>query len=101
MISSADFNSSLPRVDGASAPPPHPRKGPPTVRHGEADDELSGRTHDRQRAVLMTASGQLRDRLRAVSRGRRHTLFSTALRHPHGRRVAATAERLPLIPEAG
>ena len=39
---------------------------------GEADDVVSGRSHDRQRAVLMSATGQLRGRLRAVSRGRRH-----------------------------
>ena len=40
---------------------------------GEADDVVSGRSRDRQRAVLMSATGQLRGRLRAVSRGRRHT----------------------------
>lgn len=38
---------------------------------GEADDVVSGRSHDRQWAVLMSATGQLRGRLRAVSRGRR------------------------------
>ena len=38
---------------------------------GEADDVVSGRSNDRQWAVFMSASGQLRGRLRAVSRGRR------------------------------
>lgn len=41
---------------------------------GEADDVVSGRSHDRQWAVLMSATGQLRGRLRAVSRGRRHSV---------------------------
>ena len=40
---------------------------------GEADDIVSGRSHGRQRAVLMSATGQLRGRLRAVSRVRCHT----------------------------
>jgi hypothetical protein len=42
------------------------------VGTGEADDVVSGRSHDRQWAAFMSASGQLRGRLRAVSRGRRH-----------------------------
>jgi hypothetical protein len=45
------------------------------VATGEADDIVSGRSHDRQRAVLTSASGQLRGRLRAVSRGRRHKVL--------------------------
>jgi hypothetical protein len=47
------------------------------VGTGEADDVVSGRSHDRQWAVLMSATGQLRGRLRAVSRGRRQR-FSRA-----------------------
>lgn len=43
---------------------------------GEADDVVSGRSHDRQWAVLMSASGQLRGRLRAVSRGRRQAALA-------------------------
>ena len=35
---------------------------------GEADDVVSGRSHDRQRAVLMSASGQLYGRLRDLPR---------------------------------
>ena len=46
---------------------------------GEADDVVSGRSHDRQWAVLMSASGQLYGRLRAVSRGRRHAIRVSAL----------------------
>jgi hypothetical protein len=42
------------------------------VGRGEADDIVSGRSHGHHRAILMTASGQFRGRLRAVSRGRRH-----------------------------
>jgi hypothetical protein len=72
MISSADFNLSLPRGDGASAPPTTPEEGTPTARRGEADDKVSGKSHDRQRAVFMSATGQLYGRLRAVSRGRCH-----------------------------
>lgn len=44
---------------------------------GEADDVVSGRSRDRQRAVLMSATGQLRGRLRAVSRGRRQAVRSS------------------------
>jgi hypothetical protein len=39
---------------------------------GEADDKVLGRSHRRHRAVFMSAGGQFRGRLRAVSRGRRH-----------------------------
>jgi len=39
---------------------------------------VSGRSHDRQRAVFMSASGQLRGRLRAVSRGRCHSFIGLA-----------------------
>jgi len=42
------------------------------LRPGEADELVSGRSHDRQRATFMTATGQLHGRLRAVSRGRCH-----------------------------
>jgi hypothetical protein len=44
-----------------------------TAGAGEADDDVSGRSHDHQRAILMTATGQFRGRLRAVSRGRRQS----------------------------
>ena len=40
---------------------------------GEADDVVSGRSRDRQRAVLMSATGQLPGRLREFSRDRRHS----------------------------
>ena len=43
---------------------------------GEADDVVSGRSHDRHRAVLMAATGQLRGRLRAEFHGRRQTVSS-------------------------
>jgi hypothetical protein len=41
---------SLPRGDGASAPPTTPEEGASTARHGEADDEVQ--------ADPMTVSGQ-------------------------------------------
>jgi hypothetical protein len=44
-----------------------------TVGTGEADDDVSGRSHDHQCTILMAATGQLRGRLRAVSRGRRQS----------------------------
>ena len=44
--------------------------GASTAGRGEADELVSGRSHDRQRATFVTATGQLRGRLRAVSRGR-------------------------------
>ena len=56
---------------------------------GEADDVVSGRSHDRQRAVLMSATGQLRGRLRAVSRGRRQSAILSAFRSFHSH-LAAT-----------
>ena len=46
---------------------------------GEADNNVSGRSHGRHRAILMSASGQSRGRLRAVSRGRRHRPYARAL----------------------
>ncbi|NMM25546.1 MAG: multicopper oxidase domain-containing protein, partial [Phycicoccus sp.] len=42
---------------------------------GEADGIVSGRSHDRQRAVFTSATGQLHGRLRAVSRVRCHPLI--------------------------
>lgn len=81
MISSADFNSSLPRARwGASAPLIAPEEGASTAQGGEANDLVSGKSHDRQRAVLMSASGQLRGRLRAVSRDRRHSVLVIEVR---------------------
>src|ERR1019366_1019538 len=44
--------------------------GASTAGRGEADGIVSGRSHGRQRAVLMSATGQLHGRLRAVSRVR-------------------------------
>jgi hypothetical protein len=40
---------------------------------------VSGRSNGRRRADLMTASGQLHGRLRAVSRGRRHASLPAAV----------------------
>jgi hypothetical protein len=42
---------------------------------------VSGRSHDHQRAVLMSASEQLRGRLRAESRGRRHLILPWKVDH--------------------
>ena len=44
--------------------------GASAAGRGEADGFVSGRSHDRQRAGFMSATGQLRGRLRAVSRVR-------------------------------
>ena len=67
--------------------------------YGAADNVVSGRSHDRQRATLTSATGQLHGRLRAVSRVRCHrsSTRSTAARrdsaskygflHTGGRRV--------------
>src|ERR1019366_1411656 len=69
MISSTDFTVSLlgrMRFSTANRTP----GGASTAGRGEADGFVSGRSHDRQRAVLMSATGQLRGRLRAVSRVR-------------------------------
>jgi hypothetical protein len=41
------------------------------VGPGEADDNVSGRSHGHHRAILMSASGQFHGHLRAISRGRR------------------------------
>jgi hypothetical protein len=81
------------RVSGASAPPAHPRRG---LNRGTrpGNDVVSGRSHDRQRALLMSATGQLRDRLRAGSRGRRRSRKTAESRS--GR--LSTAPRLPLQP---
>ena len=40
---------------------------------------MSGRSHDRQRATSVTATGQLHGRLRAVSRVRCHAGWTTTL----------------------
>ena len=55
---------------GASAPLIAPEEGASTAEGGQADDVVSGRSHDRQWAVLMSASGQFRGRLRAEFHGR-------------------------------
>ena len=55
--------------DGTSAPPAHLRRGLNRgMRRGK--QFVSSRTRDRQRAVFMTATGQLNGRPRAVCRGR-------------------------------
>ena len=46
--------------------------GASTAGRGKADELVSGRSHDHQRATLVTATGQLHGRLRAVSRIRCH-----------------------------
>jgi hypothetical protein len=70
MISSADSRGVPPggerRISTANRIP----GGASTAGSGEADDVVSGRSHDRQRATLTSATGQLFGRLRAVSRGR-------------------------------
>ena len=48
------------------------REGASTTGRGEANDVVSGRSHDHQRATPMSATGQLRGRLREFSRGRCH-----------------------------
>jgi hypothetical protein len=45
---------------------------------------VSGRSHDRQRATSVTATGQLHGRLRAVSRVRCHVHHRPAPRESHG-----------------
>jgi hypothetical protein len=69
MISSADFTC-LSSGGRALQHRQRTRREAPTAARGEADDIVSGRSHDHQRAVFMSATGQLRGRLRAVSRGR-------------------------------
>jgi hypothetical protein len=72
--------------DGASAPPSATEEGASTAERGKADDVVSGRSHDRQRAVFTSASGQLRGRLWEFFRGRRQSG-----EHPQ-RRTAAHVE---------
>ena len=55
------------------------REGAPTAEPAGNDRIVSGRSHGRHRAILMSASGQLSGRLRAVSRGRRQTLAALRL----------------------
>ena len=74
MISSADFNRSFFGSVGDFSTANRTRRGASNAGRVEADDVVSGRSHDRQWANLMSASGQLNGRLRAVSRGRRHTV---------------------------
>ena len=66
MISSADFTVVPPgggrRISTANRTP----GGASTAGRGAADELVSGRSHDRQRATSATATGQLHDRLRAV-----------------------------------
>src|SRR6185437_14106456 len=77
MISSADFNRSLFGSTGDFSTANRTRRGASNAGRAEANDVVSGRSHDRQWANLMSASGQLNGRLRAVSRGRRHAQRTT------------------------
>jgi hypothetical protein len=73
MISSADFRASILGAVGASAPLTALQEGPqPRDAVSQAGGIVSGRSHDRQRAILMSATGQLRrpSPVRAVSRAR-------------------------------
>ncbi len=72
MISSADFTVSLLGAVGRFSTANRTSGGASTAGRGEADGIVSGRSHVRQRAVFMSATGQLRGRLRAVSRVRCH-----------------------------
>lgn len=55
------------------APLSQDREGTPTAEPAGNGQIVSGRSRGRRRAVFMAASGHLSGRLRAVSRGRRHT----------------------------
>jgi len=68
-----------PRGDGRFSTADRTRGGACTGGTGQADDVVSGRSHDHQRAVLMTANGQSTGRLRAVCRGRRQSPEITKL----------------------
>ena len=63
----------------ASALPSAPEEGPQPRDAARQTNIVSGRSHGRQRAVLMSASGQFRGRLRAVSRDRRHSALFPGL----------------------
>ena len=66
----------------------NPGRGtPPGNRQGTVKI-VSGRSPDRRRAVLMSASGQLNGHLRAVSRDRRHATFTS--------RVSTSRDSRPL-----
>ncbi len=72
MISPADFK--LPLFGSTAHQHRYrTRRGAPTAGRGKANDVVSGKSHDHQRATHPSASGQLNDRLRAVSRGRCHS----------------------------
>ena len=71
MVSSTDFTMSLlGRMRFSTAN--RISRGASTAGRGEEDGLVSGRSHDRQRAPFMSATGQFRDRVRAVSRVRCH-----------------------------
>ena len=67
----------LPVPGGSSRLHVSPSRGQAT---GRERSDVSGRSHDRRRADLMTASGQLHGHLRAVSRGRCHSRSRAQLR---------------------
>jgi len=58
MISSADFTVSLLGGVGRFCTATAPQEGPQPAGRGEADGIVSGRSHGRQRAVFMSATGQ-------------------------------------------
>jgi hypothetical protein len=74
MISSADFTVSLLGAVGRFSTANRTPGGASAAGRSEADGIVSGRSHDRQRAVFMSATGQLHGRLRAVSRVRCQTI---------------------------
>ena len=59
------------------APLSQDREGTPAAEPAGNGQIVSGSFHGRRRAVFMAASGQLSGRLRAVSRGRRHSATAT------------------------
>ena len=59
---------------------------------------MSSRSHDRQRATLMSATGQQNGRLRAVSRGRCHPFRSRSDQQPHKFRLTRRARSRALRP---
>ncbi len=104
MISSADFTCVPPRgrrrISTASAP----EEGPQPREAVRPTNVVSGRSHDRQWATFMTATGQLNGRLRAVSRGRCQSgnpafFRSVLLRHPNSSfRCGEANVRPPAVP---
>ena len=61
-----------------------PQEGPQPPDVARPTNFVSGRSHDRQRATFVAATGQLYGRLRAVSRGRRQVRRDGGLIPPLG-----------------